>query len=164
MVRVDGDLDPEPGETLLTALHAVLDSEARSLKRSDGRTPAQRRADALDEICRQWLDSSERPSAGGERPHVTVTVRAESLTQGGDAELDHVGPALGAIGKRIACDAALLRVVMSASSEPLDLGRRTAVVPPALRRAVIVRDPSLPLSRMRPSAHLVRCPSRAPLG
>ncbi len=30
MVRVDGDLDPETGETVLTALRAVMDAEARS--------------------------------------------------------------------------------------------------------------------------------------
>jgi hypothetical protein len=51
MVRVDGDLDPETGETLLTALRAVLDAESRSGGGED-RTPAQRRADALGEICR----------------------------------------------------------------------------------------------------------------
>jgi hypothetical protein len=56
MVRVDGDLDPETGETLLTALRAVLDSDARSRGHDDDRTPAQRRADALGEICRQWLN------------------------------------------------------------------------------------------------------------
>lgn len=41
MVRVDGDLDPETGETLLTALNAVLDAEARSRGEEDQRTPAQ---------------------------------------------------------------------------------------------------------------------------
>ena len=30
MVRVDGDLDPETGETVLTALRAIMDDEARS--------------------------------------------------------------------------------------------------------------------------------------
>jgi hypothetical protein len=79
MVRVDGDLDPETGETLLTALGAVLDSEARSREKEDHRSPAQRRADALGEICRQWLDRSERPNAGGERPHLTVMVDAEAM-------------------------------------------------------------------------------------
>jgi hypothetical protein len=34
----------------------------------------------------------------------------------------------------------VLRVVMRGPSEPLDVGRRTPVVPPATRRAVIVRD------------------------
>ena len=58
MVRVDGDLDPETGETLLTVLRAVLDAESRSRGEDDDRTPAQRRADALGEICRQWLDGS----------------------------------------------------------------------------------------------------------
>jgi hypothetical protein len=68
MVRVDGNLDPETGETLLTALGAVLDSEARSRRENDERTPAQRRADALGEICRQWLDGAPRPTVAGERP------------------------------------------------------------------------------------------------
>ena len=140
MVRVDGDLDPENGETLLTALDAVLDAGARSKDRDDGRTPAQRRADALGEICRQWLDSSDRPIVGGERPHVTVTVRAETLAEAGDAEFDRAGPAPAEAAKRVSCDASVLRVVMSGRSEPLDVGRRTPVISPALRRAVIVRD------------------------
>jgi hypothetical protein len=81
MVRVDGDLDPETGESLLTALDAVLDAEAKSRK-GNPRTPAQRRADALDEICRGWLDSADRARVGGERPHVTVTITAEQLAKG----------------------------------------------------------------------------------
>ena len=51
MVRVDGDLDPETGETLLTALRAVLDTDARSRAvrtcarpRSVGRTRSGRSA------------------------------------------------------------------------------------------------------------------------
>ena len=33
-----------------------------------------------------------------------------------------------------------MRVVLGARSEPLDVGRRTPVVSPAIRRAVILRD------------------------
>jgi hypothetical protein len=141
MVRVDGDLDPEAGETLLTALGAVMDAEARS-GQADERTPAQRRADALHEICRQWLDRRDRPTVAGERPHLTVTVDAGVLTDpsGGAAELDHGGAIDGRAARRLACDASVLRVVMRGPSEPLDVGRRTPVVPPAMRRAVIVRD------------------------
>lgn len=141
MVRLDGDLDPETGETLLTALRAVLDAEARSGAEGDDRTPAQRRADALGEICRSWLDRADRPMVAGERPHLTVTVDAGSLAEGaGAAEGDHVGPVSVTLARRIACDASVLRVVMAGRSEPLDVGRRTPVVPPSLRRAVIVRD------------------------
>jgi hypothetical protein len=147
MVRLDGDLDPETGETLLTALQAVLDAEARSGP-GDDRTPAQRRADALGEICRQWLDRSERPSVAGERPHVTVTVDAGRLADpdafpeaaAPTSELDHAGPVDPDVARRLACDASVMRVVLSGRSEPLDVGRRTPVIPPAMRRAVIVRD------------------------
>jgi hypothetical protein len=139
MVRVDGDLDPETGESLLTALDAILDAESKSRKR-DPRTPAQRRADALDEICRGWLDSADRTSVGGERPHVTVTISAEQLANGEVAELDHAGAVSGTAAKRISCDASIRRVVTSGRSEPLDVGRRTPVVPASMRRAVIVRD------------------------
>src|SRR5438552_7454604 len=54
MVRLDGDLDPETGETMLTALRDCMDSERRRRDPADERTPAQRRVDALSEICRRW--------------------------------------------------------------------------------------------------------------
>jgi len=138
-VRVDGDLDPENGETLLTALRAVLDDEARS-GRADDRSAAQRRADALGEICRQWLDRGDRPGVAGERPHLTVTLGVHALRSGAPGELDHVGPIGAETARRLACDASIARVVMAGRSEPLDVGRRTATVPSALRRAVVARD------------------------
>jgi hypothetical protein len=93
MVRVDGDLDPETGESLLTALRAVLDAESRS-GAADDRTPAQRRADALGEICRQWLDLAERPTVAGERPHVTVTVDADTLASAAEPEAGSPDPSM----------------------------------------------------------------------
>ena len=42
--------------------------------------------------------------------------------------------------RKIACDASVRRVVMSGGSEPLDVGRKTPVWPPAIRAAVIARD------------------------
>ena len=151
MVRVDGDLDPETGETLLTALRAVLDAESRTAATDDTRSPAQRRADALGEVCRQWLDLGDRPTVAGERPHVTITVGTDALAESGHndgngahpsrlSELDHAGPVDPELGRRIVCDGSIRRVVLSGRSEPLDVGRRTPVVSPALRRAVIVRD------------------------
>jgi hypothetical protein len=124
----------------MTALRAVLDAESRSGV-ADDRTPAQRRADALGEICRQWLDLADRPTVAGERPHVTVTVDADTVAaRRGAGELDHAGPVEVDAVRELACDASLMRVVMSGRSQPLDVGRRTPVVPPSMRRAVIVRD------------------------
>ena len=141
MVRVDGDLDPETGETLLTALGAVLDAEVHSRTEEDTRSPAQRRADALGEICRQWLDRSDRPAVGGERPHIAVTVGLDALRTGsGVGELEHVGAMGIDTVLRLSCDASITRVVLSSDSEPLDVGRRTPVVPAAMRRALVLRD------------------------
>jgi HNH endonuclease len=44
------------------------------------------------------------------------------------------------VARRLSCDSAVTRVVMAARSEPLDVGRRTPVVPSGLRRAVGIRD------------------------
>jgi hypothetical protein len=52
MVRVTGDLDPESGSPVIAALGAIVDRELRN--GSDRRTPGQRRADALAEICSAW--------------------------------------------------------------------------------------------------------------
>ena len=142
MVRVDGDLDQETGQTFIAALRSVMDAEARAGHRSDDRSQPQRRADALGEICRRWLDSSDRPAVAGERPHVTVTVDMDTLRggPGGRSELDEAGPITPETARRWVCDASVSRVVTQGRSEPLDVGRRTPVVPAALRRALIVRD------------------------
>jgi hypothetical protein len=150
MVRVDGELDPEGGEALLTALQALVDADLRAGNRTDQRTATQRRADALCELAHVYLRSSDRPGVGGERPHVTLTVDIETLngtprSGNGSAasrrsELDHTGSVPPATARRLACDASILPVVMGGPSEPLDVGRRTPVVSAALRRAVVLRD------------------------
>ena len=142
MVRVDGDLDPEGGQGLITALRAVMDASVRSGEGEDPRTPAQRRADALGEVCRQWLDRSDRPTVGGERPHLTVTVDLPVLEAraGRTCELDDAGRVTAEAARRLACDASVSRVITRGGSVPLEVGRRTPVVSPGLRRAVVVRD------------------------
>src|ERR671934_1267873 len=83
--RLSGDLNAGTTQVLITALRAVQDAEVRSSDRTDARSPARRRADALGEICRQWLDSSSRPTVAGGRPHVIVTIDVESLGRGENA-------------------------------------------------------------------------------
>jgi hypothetical protein len=144
MVRVDGELDPETGEIVLTALRACQDADRRKNDREDRRTPNHRRVDALGEICRRWLNAPDRPLAGGEHPHVAVVVdllALEGRTGGSHrTELEHVGPIHPEVVRRLACDASISRVITRGRSEPLDVGRRTAVVPAPMRRALIVRD------------------------
>ena len=142
MVTLHGELDAEDGQYLITAIRALIDAETRGSSGADARTPTQRRADALGEICRLWLASRERPTVGGERPHVAVTVDLESLLErvGRRSELADTGPVTPETARRIACDAEIIRVITGPGSEPLEVGRKTKVVPPGLRRAISVRD------------------------
>jgi len=141
MVRVDGDLDPETGQTLITALRAVTDAEARTGEGPDLRSPAQRRADALGEVCRRWLASATRATVAGERPQVVVTVDLAAMQgSAGRATLEDAGPVTPETARRLACEADVTRVITGPSSKPLDVGRRTKVAPAPLRRAVGGRD------------------------
>lgn len=252
-VAVSGTLDAEGGETLLTALTAL----SAPAGPDDRRTPGQRRADSLVELCRRRLDRADLPALGGERPHLTVLVPLATLTgtaiprlpasarpahrrpgdraarstfgrtadrrgpagsgpaeptwidasiperqdrptampsntppdpppgttaetsagtatgtiastatgtsAGTAAETDAeamvavglvAGSSHGMVGgetgwgavlgpesvRRVACDAAVTRVVLDPQSQPLDVGRRTRVIPPAIRTALAVRD------------------------
>ena len=143
LVHVEGELDPEGGETLMEALRSLVDPYARAAPATgDNRTPGQRRADALVELCRSWLDHGNVPHNGGERPHLTVTVdlqvlegRAGGTCETGSGDVIHPETA-----RRLSCDASISRIITRATSEPLDVGRRTRVIPSAIRRAVIFRD------------------------
>jgi hypothetical protein len=139
MVRLDGDLSPECGEALLTALAAEMDAQARAGE-EDRRTPAQRRHDALEQVCRGFLDRRDRPEVAGERPHLVVTIDVGELVRSGIGEADRVGPLAGETIRRLGCDASVGRIVLAGASEVLDIGRRTPVVPPSIRRALIARD------------------------
>jgi hypothetical protein len=141
MVRVDGDLDPETGQNLMSALRAVMDADARTHPSPEFRRPGQRRADALGQICRSWMDSSDRPAILGERPHVVVTLDLEALEgRAGRSELQDAGVVTPEAARRLACDAKVSRVITDGASQPLELGRSSKVVPSSLRRAVTVRD------------------------
>jgi hypothetical protein len=55
-------------------------------------------------------------------------------------ELEGVGSISPALMSLYLCDCGIGRVLMQGKSEVLDLGRRTRVITPALRRALGVRD------------------------
>jgi hypothetical protein len=139
MVRLDGNLDPESGATVIAAIGSL--AEPTALDPEDRRSPAQRRADALTEICRRHLDSSQRPQVGGERPHLQVTVDVATLAGRGDSLVDiDTGPITLETVRRLACDATVSRILFREGSEPLEVGRAGRVVPASLRRALNARD------------------------
>ena len=140
MVRIDGELDPENGETVLTALRSITDPQ--NLDDTDTRSPAQKRADALVDLCADHLTHGNTPTTGGQKPHLSVLVNTDTLA--GEAA-EPCETADGTVitpqtARRIACDAAITRVVMGPKSEIIDVGRTTRVVPAATRTALVARD------------------------
>ena len=139
MVNIEGLLDPESGATVLT----VLGQAATPSGTTDTRSAAQRRADAFVEVCRQSLDRGEGRRAGTAQPHLLVTTSLEALQNVAGhppAELAWSDTLPGSAVQRHACDATITRVLVDSSGMPLDVGRTTKVVPPAIRSALIVRD------------------------
>lgn len=107
----------------------------------DDRTPAQRRAAALADACAYVLDHGNLPRTGGTRPHLTVLVRLEDLEDRARAAVLDLGGTLTPAGLRmLACDAAVVPVVLGGQGQPLDVGRATRTIPDGLRRAVTARD------------------------
>ena len=90
----------------------------------DLRTAAQRRADALEDICRLALTTNKLPDHGGQRPTVTVTLDYDTLTQQiGTATLNTGEPISASAARRIACDARVIPAVLNTNAEVLDVGR-----------------------------------------
>ena len=56
------------------------------------------------------------------------------------ASFEHGGNVAVETARRLGCDGALVGVVKGDKGEPLAVGRRTRAVPPAIRRALRVRD------------------------
>jgi hypothetical protein len=143
MVAVTGMLDPDAGAAVITAVEAL---RAADRTPEDTRSAGQARADALTALATQALDGGRLPDRNGERPHLTVTVDLPTLQQhpgvtaGSGADLDWVGPIPADTARRIACDAAVARILTAAPSIILDAGRATRAVSPGLRRALAVRD------------------------
>lgn len=128
--------------TALRALAAPLPVtvDASGATTADDRTAEQRMADALVELAGHDL-ARGLPDSGGERPQVVVTIRQDWLRdQTGQAMTADGGPISLSEARRVACDASVLPAVLGSTGEPLDVGRSTRTVPPAIRRALVLRD------------------------
>jgi hypothetical protein len=132
-------LDPEGGELLERALRlSASDDQAGEPERS----PAQRRADSLVDLCRWFLDHQQQASGGRHRPHLNVTLDIERV-DGLDDAIGRLfdGPPLDrATLERLLCDSGLHRVLMRGASSILDYGRTTYTVPPSLWAALGLRE------------------------
>jgi hypothetical protein len=153
------------GAMLVKALEAAMATipwkEICAAKRVEGTLPFHAlRADALAAVAEGYLarapapatgasphqpaspDPALRPSSTADRFQVIVHVDADTLHHhsAGRCEIEQ-GPSIPAeTVRRLTCDASLLTVLENAAGEPLDVGRKTRNIPPAIRRALHTRD------------------------
>ena len=139
-------LPAEMGALVLKALEVAMNdvSAETSAAQTNEERPSWgvRRADALGRMAESFLQHGAEALTGGDRHQIVVHVDAETLKDGcaGRCELED-GPSLPVETVcRLACDASLITVLEDAEGEPLNVGRKTRSIPPALRRALNARD------------------------
>ncbi len=132
IVRLDGLLDTEGGAILRTALNPYIKPG-----RQDDRTPGQRHADGLVELCRRG-----HGDGAGPRPQLIIkadlaTLAAVPGAPAGELEWGATIPAETV--RRLACDAALTWIT-GEGELAAELSQAGRSIPSATRRAVVARD------------------------
>ena len=106
------------------------------------RSMSQQRADALGHILERFVTGKCSGSANGAH-QVVVHIAHDALCdvpESSGAEFEDGRAVTVETARRLGCDGALIGVVEGEKGEPLAVGRRTRAVPPAIRRALRVRD------------------------
>ena len=150
---VQARLSPEDGALVVKALEAAADMRSAERMGGSAESPmpkegadgwGARNADALVTMAETLLASGPTPQPGGERYQVVVHADADALGGDGDGdgercELDD-GPAIAVeTALRLSCDASVV-AMLEADGEPLNVGRKTRSIPPAIRRTLRSRD------------------------
>jgi hypothetical protein len=113
----------------------------------DPRPVAQRRADALMLLVRRGYLRGEIGDSRAVREHFSVAIDLYDLPGYNNSDIDrirteahHHGHLSAATLERLTCDCELSRVITAGPSEVLDVGRTTRTIPPALWKALVIRD------------------------
>ena len=104
---------------------------------------AARRADSLQRVAETYLARNEADASGGDRYMINVhtdvdTLKADGI--GAQSELENCCHVPAETSRRMACDASVVHWQDNAEGEPLNVGRKTRTIPPAIRRALHRRD------------------------
>jgi hypothetical protein len=143
---IRGRLPAEQGALVLKAIEMQMEKEFQaqregpdvSAETSEEPEPRSavgaRRADALAEIAETYMSSEPVANSTADRYQVIVHVSEEST-------YIEDGPHVSAeTSRRIGCDCNVIGVKEDENGEPLSIGRRSRLVPPAIRRALRLRD------------------------
>jgi hypothetical protein len=155
-----GKFTAEQGALIKSALESAMDSlfeeqqhepEDVSVETPVGVDPieakphpvATRRADALERLADAYLGGKSGERSGGDRCLVHIHTTPDVLTEygeGAESECEENGHVSAETSRRMACDASLVHWQEDTNGEPLNIGRKSRSIPPAIRRALQRRD------------------------
>jgi hypothetical protein len=147
-VRGSWFLDVEGGNIVNDALDAQMQTAHVADER---RTVAQRRADALVDICRYSLAFGKHPVGASKRrrgvPNALAVIDIRMFEQTHTAFVAEIRSEYASGGRlsqstieRLLCDCDISRIIMDGPSEILDLGRSTRTPSDKQFKALVVRD------------------------
>ena len=128
--------DAHGGGVVDAALDLAASPDAEGEPR---RSPAQRRADALVDLCQWFVDHYPAGAKRARRPDLDVVIDLGDLDTGLGA-LAQGTPLEVTTVKRLLCDAGVHRFITDGASSVLDYGRATRTIPPQLWAALVLRD------------------------
>lgn len=156
MYEIRGRVPAEVGAQMMRTLEAASDALYRERSpvpvppEASAREAAKRRADAVELVFLRAAaagfganDPKTLSGTRAERYQVMLHVDPATLAEEGEpgmSELEDGTRVSAETARRVCCDASVVRVTRGPDGEVLDVGRKTRSIPPALRRALEVRD------------------------
>ena len=163
MVRLEITLHPDEADLVMRALDCACEKKHASKPASsdvpaptentdcdrahrdvsaETSTPWPSRADAVVTLAEGYLAGNTGTGKGGERFQVMIHVDQDPLAPDGTlaATLDDGSRVSAETFRRIACDCGLVAVSGDATNSQLSIGRRSRQIPPAISRALSLRD------------------------
>ncbi|MBT8077531.1 MAG: HNH endonuclease [Gammaproteobacteria bacterium] len=127
----------ESGELIDRALDKARETQTSSAPEFAEQSWSALQADAMLQIASDFLagNSSSATNSTSDNYQVTVHVDQSALEKG----QGRAGLPVESV-RRIACDSSVIRIVEDKDGEPLSVGRKTRIVPSAIKRALQARD------------------------
>jgi hypothetical protein len=156
MLVIKARLPAETGQIFLKAIKAACEEiPAENVSAETPETPnvkwrihpSARKVDALAMMAEAFLANGPAALKGGDRHQIIVHVDAETLrhSTAGRCNFED-GPSVSAeTARRLSCNCSVVPIIENTDGEPLNVGRKTRSIPPALHRALKSRPRLLPL-------------------
>jgi hypothetical protein len=144
MVKLEIVLAPDEADLVLGALDRARGLEHKvdehRIEQPDPKRPS--RADGMVALAESYLAGNPGTGNGGERFQVMLHVDQDPLAPDGAlaGTLDDGTRVSAETLRRVACDCGLVAVGHDKTGTTMSIGRRSRSIPPAIRRALLLRD------------------------